>query len=203
MNKQPEVKNKTREKFIESFFELAKEKNIRQISVGELSRLAGYNRSTFYEYFIDMPDLITQAEDKLLNQIIIQIKESNLSLSAIKSNEKVNMFRLLFSMLNEPMYSLLGPNGDPYFFSRIKSFIIPEISKLLEIDSSSVYFEYIVSYFYSAAIGFLQHWHETGENIPEEDLFNLGYNLLTHGIFSVVDSDFKINGNNIRTNPEK
>lgn len=51
MKKQPQITEKTRQKFIEVFCELYSQKPIEKISVQEIANNSGYNRSTFYQYF--------------------------------------------------------------------------------------------------------------------------------------------------------
>lgn len=63
MNKQPEITDATREAILTAFFQLAKIKGIRQITIREITNLAGYNRTTFYRYFEDIYALIEYAED--------------------------------------------------------------------------------------------------------------------------------------------
>ncbi len=187
MNKQPEVRERTKKKLIDAFFELGKEKNISQISVGELTRLAGYNRSTFYEYFTDMPDLIRCAEDEILDRIRPEIIENANSFLAedVQGNNQ-NGLQFIFSMFNEPMYCLLGPNGDPSFFTRIRDLLLPELPKVMRIEQLPEHFDYIMAFVYSALIGYLQHWHEHGESLPESEFLELGHQLLAHGLLSVM-----------------
>ncbi|MCD7750028.1 MAG: TetR/AcrR family transcriptional regulator [Oscillospiraceae bacterium] len=61
MKKQPEVTERTRQRFLEAFWSLVREKPVAKISVSELTKRAGYNRSTFYEYFLDTDELFGAA----------------------------------------------------------------------------------------------------------------------------------------------
>ena len=66
MKKQPEITAQTRERLIEAFWSLYREKKIEQITIKQITDLAGYHRSTFYEYFVDIYDVLNQLEDDLL-----------------------------------------------------------------------------------------------------------------------------------------
>ncbi len=68
MKKKPEVTEATREAFVDAFFHLAKRESIHQITVREIAELAGYNRTTFYRYFVDVYALIEYAEDEFLQR---------------------------------------------------------------------------------------------------------------------------------------
>ncbi|MCD8154742.1 MAG: TetR/AcrR family transcriptional regulator [Clostridiales bacterium] len=68
MNKQPEITDNTRETIVNTFFQLAREKNITQITVCEIIYAAGYSRATFYRYFKDIFALIEYAEDSFFQK---------------------------------------------------------------------------------------------------------------------------------------
>ncbi len=186
MNKQPEVRARTRQKLIDAFWALCKEKNMNQISVGELARLAGYNRSTFYEYFTDIPDLLRQVEDTLLRELREGLEKIAPQMARSDQYDQPDAFHLIFQMLNEPMYCLLGPHGDPAFFSRVKEVVLPVFNDILHLPVDSLYFDYVSAYTYSALIGFLQHWYEQDQNLTEQEFFKLGSALLSHGVFDVL-----------------
>jgi len=67
MNKQPEITEQTRKNIIMAFCKLYEEKPIEKISVKEIIALAGYNRSTFYEYFTDIYALLKFIEDDVID----------------------------------------------------------------------------------------------------------------------------------------
>jgi AcrR family transcriptional regulator len=69
MKKQPQITEKTRQTFINVFCELYSQKPIEKISVQEITNKAGYNRSTFYQYFTDIYELLDFVENDLLNYI--------------------------------------------------------------------------------------------------------------------------------------
>jgi AcrR family transcriptional regulator len=57
MNRQPEITAQTRQNLIDAFWSLYCEKRIEKITVKEITIKAGYNRGTFYEYFVDVYDV--------------------------------------------------------------------------------------------------------------------------------------------------
>ncbi|MCD7825189.1 MAG: TetR/AcrR family transcriptional regulator [Clostridiaceae bacterium] len=75
MKKQPEITDATREAFVNAFFQLAQKKSINQITIREITDLAGYNRTTFYRYFEDVFSLIEYAEDDFLQRTQNALKE--------------------------------------------------------------------------------------------------------------------------------
>lgn len=66
MNKQPEITEQTRKNIVMAFCRLYEEKPIEKISVKDVIALAGYNRSTFYEYFTDNMHFLNSLKMMLL-----------------------------------------------------------------------------------------------------------------------------------------
>ncbi len=75
MKKRPEITDATRESFVNAFFQLAQKKNMEQITIREITTLAGYNRTTFYRYFEDIFALIEYAEDEFLQSTLKVLNE--------------------------------------------------------------------------------------------------------------------------------
>lgn len=59
----------TKQAFKEAFCLLYQTKPLTKISIQEISQKAGYNRSTFYQYFFDINDLLEHIEQELLDYI--------------------------------------------------------------------------------------------------------------------------------------
>ena len=53
----------TRQALMDAFWTLYKKKRIEKITVKNITDAAGYNRSTFYQYFLDVYDILAQLED--------------------------------------------------------------------------------------------------------------------------------------------
>lgn len=58
MKKQPEVTEATKQTLIDAFCLLNRETPIGKITIQAITRKAGYNRCTFYQYFKDVYDLL-------------------------------------------------------------------------------------------------------------------------------------------------
>ncbi len=186
MNKQPQITAQTRQKFIDAFWAALEEKNIGQITVGELAKAAGYNRSTFYEYFTDIPDLLAQEEARLLSSIkkeMENLKPGNIENMAA-SNQYI--FQNLFYMENQELYYLLGPHGDPTFFETLKGELLPALQAAIQMPPDYPNLDYIIAFLYGAVISFLGYWHSQGKSLPETEVFRLGHMLVTHGILGTM-----------------
>ena len=69
MSAKPSVAANTKQILTDAFWKLYREKSIDKITVREITQLAGYNRSTFYEYFCDVYDVLQQLENSLMEKL--------------------------------------------------------------------------------------------------------------------------------------
>ena len=61
---------KSKEALKNSLIELMKEKPVNNITVKELVLTADLNRSTFYNYYCDIPDMLQKLEMELYNELL-------------------------------------------------------------------------------------------------------------------------------------
>ena len=184
MKKQPEITDRTRQKFVDAFWELAKVKPVSKIAVSELTRLAGYNRSTFYEYFLDTDDLLSYVEDKLVDEVK-EVAQKSIS----DEKPPTDFFRMVFSAMNEEIYILLGPNGDSSFLPRVRTELIPIASQYLPIRPDIKNFDYFVSFVNSAMFGLLEHWHEKNKDLSPEEICEMMQRLVSGGVRGYIGGE--------------
>ncbi|MCD8326466.1 MAG: TetR/AcrR family transcriptional regulator [Lachnospiraceae bacterium] len=191
MKKQLEITDRTRRRFVDAFWALAQEKPIRKITVNELTRRAGYNRSTFYEYFTDTDDLLSYAEKELLEetrQTILRILPED---SASGNLFQTNLFSIIFAAMNEKMYILMGPNGDPGFLPTIKTELVPLVLPHIPISTDTPNFDYLIGFVSSAMFGLLQQWNERGKDIDTEEFSQMMQALVLRGLSAYIPSTSK------------
>lgn len=182
MKKQPEITERTRQRFVEAFWSLVQEKPMRKISVSELTKRAGYNRSTFYEYFLDTDELVAYVETGLL----AQLKETILRATA-ENHSPGAMFQIIFAAMNEKIYLLMGPNGDSAFLARVQSEMLPFLEAYFPISKDTPYFDYLICFANSALFGMLQRWNEKGKDVSTEEISGLMQELVLRGLTARVD----------------
>ncbi|MCD7736817.1 MAG: TetR/AcrR family transcriptional regulator [Lachnospiraceae bacterium] len=184
MKKLSETAKKTRKCFLDAFWSLISEKPISKIAVNELTRRTTYNRGTFYEYFLDIDDLVANAESELLDELkqtIQQVMSETDSLSSL--------FQAVFAAMNEKIYLLLGPNGDSAFFPKVKAELLPLVKDYLPLSPESPYFDYLINYINSAMFGLLQLWNEKGKDLSTEEISSLMQNLVLRGLMAYITPD--------------
>lgn len=172
MNKQPEITDKTRQRFVDVFCELYAKTPIEKISIQKLTNLAGYNRSTFYHYFSDIYELLEYVEQDLLSYVRKSIESRN-------TNSPQHIFKL-FEDKELSVKALLGEYGNIRFLEKIKSeFNISETySDKLE-DTSLT--PYLMEFQISTSLTLFHLWLKRGKDLKPEKLFSLIHELYTKG----------------------
>jgi AcrR family transcriptional regulator len=162
MRKREDLTFQTRQNIIDAFWELYCENRWEKITVKAITSRAGYNRSTFYEYFKDVYDVLETLELSLIPSLhqIPPISPTD-SLTA----NPIAQF-LGFWELNGKYYEvLLGEQGDPAFAIKLKQAIKPLVVEMIvnqpELDKDNL--NYFIEYTLSALIGVMNYWfkHET------------------------------------------
>lgn len=181
MNKHEETSKQTRQNLIDAFWALYCEKRIEKITVREITQNAGYNRGTFYEYFIDVYDVLEQIE----NGLIPGLNEMpHTTFQGESFGVPFDLFIGLYEK-NSRYYSvLLGKKGDPNFTSKLKDSVKPVLlSAVSRPDGiSEIEFDFILEYALSAMIGVMSYWFEKDKPLAAEKLVSLMYKLMQNGV---------------------
>lgn len=105
---------KTEKQICDTFVALMKEKPYSAIKVAELTRAAAISRSTFYAYFDSIEDVLQEVEDDFLGNLEDE--------KDVRPNRGFSEVAKNFSYVRDNLdtfETLTGPNGDPYFATRI------------------------------------------------------------------------------------
>lgn len=173
MGKYEEVSARTRQNLMDAFWELYCEKRIEKITVREITAKAGYNRGTFYEYFLDVYDVLEQIEKSLLPSL-----EDIPPIAPCKNEPPMPIDSLikLYSKSSKYYAVLLGDKGDPAFAGKMKNEIKSKLMEQVQADSKEmIEIDYTLEYMLSAMIGILTYWFKNNGNISQEDLVALMY----------------------------
>lgn len=125
MKKNPEQTEMTKRNFQEAFWALYAKQSIDGITVKDICTKAGYNRSTFYQYYADVYDVLRKFEDRFLYEVgefVSRLVEQSSSLDASQLNEAV--FTLL-AQYNTYISVLFGPHGDAEFMQKVVETLKP------------------------------------------------------------------------------
>lgn len=177
MNKRPELVAQTKRNISEAFWNLYGHKRIEQITVSEICKTAGYNRTTFYKYFSDPCDVLNKLEEKIIGEFSRKIQ-----ISFQDHENEVDFIEMMASLYREKgdyLGLLLSEHGDPLFALKIKEKMGSLLLKQFALEESDPHTEYVVEFGMSSIIGTLTHWYNNDMNLPAEELAALLRTMLT------------------------
>jgi hypothetical protein len=184
MKKQPELTAQTKQNLLDAFWQIYCKEGIEKVSVKEITAKAGYNRSTFYEYFVDVYDVLDQIENSLLPGPLDlpPLIFDKSTATPLPIDTFINMYEK-----NRKYYVvLLGENGDPSFQSKLKRSVKDMLKKKLTnegvIDNYEL--DFTLEYMLSAMIGVLSYWFSLKTIPPKDKLLELMYELTHNGVFN-------------------
>lgn len=186
MNKQPEITQKTRQKFINVFCALYTEKPIEKISVKQITDMAGYNRSTFYQYFSDIYELRDHVENDVLTFIA---KEFSAEGGYVYDEQTVFKDSMrLFEEKGTYLNALLGDYGSIRFQERLKEQMMIS-SGLKDKFSESRLFPYLLEFHISSLLSLFRLWQKRGKDLTQEELFGMIYRLYSGAQSFLLEKD--------------
>ena len=166
----------TRQSLIDAFWALYSQKGIAKITVREITAKTECNRGTFYEYFLDVYDVLEQIE----NELIPEIEE--LPPRQASLYQPINDFIKLYDQNSQYYNILLGPKGDPAFAVKLKEGVKAKLKAALTATHlDPVELEYTLEFVLSAMIGVLSYWFQDVNVVPKEVLLALIYRLMNQG----------------------
>lgn len=189
MKKQPEITASTKKNFVDAFCSLYARYPIEKITVQEITRKAGYNRSTFYQYFKDANDLLEYLEDEIIGDIKKAVNENldhiNFSDSFIQSFSNLQAETANYAGV------LLANPSNTKFAQRAKEAMLPLLLQHFDIQTSDEKAIYVLEFYLAGTIAIASHWLSGGRRIPPGEIGRLIHTLLTEGVLSALDNDIK------------
>lgn len=182
MKKQPELTSKTRQKFIDTFCTLYTQKPIEKISVGEITQVAGYNRSTFYQYFSDIYAVLEFVENDLMSYLSELLQNRK---NPLETNTPEDIYRL-FTDKELYIRAILGEYGSIRFLEQIKKKIANTELTQNTLENNAIS-PYLLEFHISTSISLFHLWLKREKDISSETLFSLIHTLYTEGIYGVKD----------------
>ncbi|HWP50994.1 MAG TPA: TetR/AcrR family transcriptional regulator C-terminal domain-containing protein [Clostridia bacterium] len=181
----------TKEKLTNAFWMLYEKKPYDQITVREITELAGCNRSTFYTYFKDVYDVLERTEDEIYKLLQDEFDRSRYICSQEEITESIRFIGEFLKKNHKRLVLLLGENGDVKFAHRIlqqiRERMRSRLSEALNMDDTT--FEYVVEYIMNAHVGLTMRWFQNGCDISFEKMAELIYRLTTGGLISLLNNN--------------
>lgn len=183
MRKRPEITELTKANLVTAFWEILEEKKIDKITVKEITDHAGYYRSTFYEYFTDISDLLEQVEDMLIEDIK---KQAVNSLTNSSIDDLILKSADFYNNNSKYLFILLGSSGSPAFASKLKDTLRPIILHYYNLEKENSRAEYLIEFSLSALLGTLTYWFQKNKDITIQELVSIINpaikNVISHAI---------------------
>lgn len=181
-------KGDTKADFITAFWKLYEKKEIDKISISDICKVAGYNRTTFYVYYENIYDLLNKA----VEDIFIPLQENVISILGLNrildQNAVENIYFNIFKEKGKYI-EILSKRQHYYIFNeKIKTnfiSLIRERVKNVQIEDTQD-LEYLLEYQISAILGVMRYWFQSGRQLPENELIEMIYNISSKGILTVI-----------------
>ena len=185
MNKNTLKSDQTKQALRDAFIRLYEQKDIRSISIRDITELAGYNRGTFYLYYLDIYDLFEQIKSELLSQLARMAEEILSGAEGITRGGMTTLLLRFYSRnekyvvpLMERDAAMLGSIIDvlrPVFFSRLGDLSHEERREV----------EYLLQYHFAAVINVINYWVRSGKDISREEMAGIVYEAAAKGVLTV------------------
>lgn len=185
MKKQPKITAQTREKLIEAFWSFYSKKKIEHITIKEITDKAGYHRSTFYEYFEDIYDVLEQLEESLLDYIKLNVINS---LDVELGEDLTQNIADIYDVKGEYLSVLLGENGDPNYIKKIKAIMRPALTDTFGLSEDEIHTSYIFEFATSGILAVVTQWYKNGKDLPSQELVGFLRSMLMRGVFPMIQN---------------
>ena len=191
MNKNPLKKQQTKEKIFQAFFREYKQKPLRKITVSAIADNACINRCTFYEYFKDVYDLLEQAQETLIHEILA-------CLDQIKEQDNPHKFELFSAFGQNILYkygeqmAVLLSHGDTGFQKKLLNAMKPFLLEMLDINDNDIKTDLIISYVLFGITGYLTTLYNSDQSINNQDAVQTLQKLMITSIAQLPDINLPI-----------
>ena len=180
MKKFPKQTEMTQRNLQESFWTLYSKQSIDKITVKDICNLAGYNRSTFYQYYTDVYDMLHKSENQLLDEIyefVIHLVEQANNLNASQVIQKIFEF---FAQNNKFILVLSGSHGDKEFTYKVVENLKPLWIKYFfnAVNKTPAEVDLLMEFYISGVISMYHKWFHDHNGITFERIIQLSYQTL-------------------------
>lgn len=160
---------------------LLHEKELKNISVKELSEVSDINRGTFYLHYKDIYDLFEQIENEILMEFITIINK-------YKQREVISWISVLLDLLkyisaNADIFKAILRTSDSVFLKRIVDIVRPQNNaewKKLFLDGNDKYYDYYYAFITEGCIALVKSWFVDGMKESPEQIAALSERLMSN-----------------------
>ncbi len=172
---------RTKKLLTQALTELMQQKQVKEITVKELTDLADINRGTFYLYYKDIYDMLESIEDNLfqaLNDILERHEEENV----VQETEPILIDLLSFIEENQEMVRvLLSPHGDMNFLHRLNDVLREKCLQFVRRvapEEGETQFDYQYSFVIFGTAGLIRAWVNRNCSEPVDQIARLAGKMI-------------------------
>ncbi|MGI6781445.1 MAG: TetR/AcrR family transcriptional regulator [Acholeplasmataceae bacterium] len=178
--------SETKQNLMDAYWLLYSSPNQSKITVKMITDKAGYNRGTFYAYFLDIQDLHNQIEENLLpsDKIFEKIRDATFE----KNGQKIlEIFMQEEKASGDKLNLLLGSQGSLNFQTKLKNKLKELILKYapLKLEDSKNVINYKANIVCSIFYETIRYWYDEGkEKFTGEKLLKLMSSIIFCGVIN-------------------
>lgn len=192
------IKNKrsvlTLQKLKDAFWTLYENKDIDKIRIVEITNLAGYNRSIFYEYFKNVYDVLNSIEQEIVQETVAIAKLIRLYITD-KDVDYTNLDQIVsyYKKYERFLKVILLKEDNPRFKIRLKKSIYVAINKDIKNNMflSNVEKDFFLEFYISGLINALIYWFKNTPTVKVEEFASIFKMLTSNSITSTLDKIIK------------
>ena len=176
---------KTKKQLLLGLTNLMQKKDIRDITVRELTDLADINRGTFYLHYKDIYDMIDHIENELFIEFNTLVnKHSPSELNSMPFLLLKDIFKFIADNAEIAMV-LVGNHSNITFLNKLKNIVrnrsIDNLMVLYNTDKEQN-IEFFVSFVVAGCLALVEDWLEKGMKESPEQMAALAENIIKNGI---------------------
>ena len=175
---------RTRKQLQTALAALMREKDLKDITVRELTELADVNRGTFYSHYQDLYDMRAQMEEELFRQLAAVLSASPPE-PAPGGLRPILTAVFRFILENQDLFVTALSCGGERFFSRLRQMIqelyLSQWKGFYDLGSAqgtNYYLEFVVS----GVVGLVRAWVRDGLGEPPEVMAALAERMIVSGL---------------------
>ncbi|MCR5134651.1 MAG: hypothetical protein K6B12_03355 [Clostridiales bacterium] len=195
--------NNTKNDFRIAFWKLYERNPVEKISVSELCRVAGYNRTTFYVYYDNIYDLLHRCIEEMIRPLETHL--GGLQRFCAKEDKGV-LERLYMTILktNEKRIRLLIERHQLYILeNRVKELIKPILYAMHDGSTlSSCDLDYILEYELAAVFGVIAKWFRD-QDMTDQEIICLLIDCSQTGVINLLNENNVVEDSEIRAAQDK
>ncbi len=184
MDKKAMASEQTKRALKNSFLELCGKNGMSGVTVSAITKRAGHNRCTFYNYYTDIAEMVAEIENSVLQGIRERVETQAFQL--VNINAAFEQFLSFFELYGNTIYVLLSKSGNAGFRNRFKEAAFSIYRKALTGKMDDEQIEYLITYVSSCGLGLIEHWYETGKKYTMDEFLRLMQVFLSTGIMGYL-----------------